>query len=136
MSFELIQDDVIYKEEISYTEPYWLRGVYYEGSETVTYPTFGGTLEPYKDGETSLQTPSGTMSSDAKILYTDEPLQVYRDFDADSGLADKVYLRDPETGKHKPQAYVVYDREDNTINASFSLLDTATSYIIVREGKL
>ncbi len=136
MAFTLITEDVFYKEDTTYEEPYYLRGVYYEGSEITTYPTLSGTIEPYSAGEGAIMLPSGTRSSDAKILYTEEILNTYSDFGAESGMADKIYLVDPSIAKHPPQPYVVFEVDDWSVNSGFTLISSARSYLLIREGKL
>ncbi len=136
MAFSLIQEDVFYKEETTYSDPYTLRGVYHDGEETTTYKIFTGTDEPY-DEESILVLPAGTSPRDARTLYSSEPLLTYDDTN-DTTLADVVYLTDPEVGKYKPKRYIVMDKEHWKTNASFSLLqgEEATSYLLIKEEKV
>lgn len=136
MSWELIEEDTLYKEEITYTDPYTLRGVYYAGEESIEYKTILGTVEPYRDGEEAMVLPSGTSASDARVLYSSEPLLTYDDA-ADISIADKVYLTNPEVGKTTPQRFVVMNKENWTTNSGFTLIDTddAITYLLIKEEK-
>ncbi len=136
MAFSLIQEDTFYKEEVTYTDSYTLRGVYYESESATTYKTFTGTDEPY-DEESILVLPAGTSARDARILFTSESLLDY-DLTGDVSLADVVYLTDPEVGKYKPKRYIVMDKDHWKTNASFSLLqgEEATSYLLIKEEKV
>lgn len=137
MTWELIQEDPFYKEEKTFKDAYWSKGVYYESTEDVTYKVIYGTDEPYKDGEESSPLPSGIASSDARILHTSEILLPYSDVDEVS-IADKVYLKDPTTSRFKQQRYVVMNKEDWYVNSGFELIgtDEANVYLLVREEKV
>lgn len=137
MAFQLIIEDTLYLEKVEYTEPYILRGVYVAGGETITYESFSGSLDPYRDGQESLMLPAGTSSSDARILYSSTSLLTYDDT-GEASIADKVYLSDPQAGKKKAQRYVVMNKEDWTTNGSFQLISTddAITYLLVREEKV
>ena len=136
MNWSLIEEDILYKEETTYTDPYTLRGVYYEGEETLSYKPIEGTHEPFREGESGLVLPAGTSASDAKMLYSSEQLLGYED-SGQIGLADKVFLSDPETGKTKPQRYVVMTRELWPTNSGFKLIttDNANAYMLIKEEK-
>ena len=136
MAFELLNARLIYKEEVSYTEPYWRRGVFYEGGETITYTNIEGFVEPHGSGESAVVLPAGVSSSDAKVLYTESQLQSYLDFDGDASMADRIYLTDPRVGKDMKHTYVVYEKEDWQVPEGFTLLNSTGSYILIREGKL
>ena len=135
--FVLIEQDVLYKEEITYEDSYWQRGVFIQGGEEVSYKPIEGTHEPFREGESGLVLPAGTSASDAKMLYSSEQLLGYED-SGQIGLADKVFLSDPETGKTKPQRYVVMTRELWPTNSGFKLIttDNANAYMLIKEEKV
>jgi hypothetical protein len=138
MTFSLIQESALYKEETTYTDSYILRGVHYDGTETTTYPVITGTHEPQDDGEESLPLPSGVASSDARMLYTDEQLLTHSDT-GDLSLADRIFFKDPEAGRVMPQRYVVMAKEDWGDDANgFTLIGIgeANSYLLVKEEKV
>lgn len=137
MTWELLHEDPFYKEETTWVDAYWLRGVYYESQETSTYKTIYGTDEPYKDGQEAVMLPSGTSSSDARILHSSEILLTY-DSTGDLSTADVVYLKDPETTRNKPQGYVVMAKEDWHVNEGFTLIgnDQANIYLLVKKEKV
>ena len=137
MSWSLIEEDVLYKEEIIIKDSYWLRGVFYQSSEETTYKSILGTYEPYRsDGEEAMVLPSGTSASDARMLYSSEQLLGYED-SGDVSLADKVFLSNPESGKTMPQRYVVMQRELWPQNSGFSLIsqDDSNAYLLIKEEK-
>lgn len=137
MAWELIQEDPFYKEEVTWTDSYWLRGVYYEPQESLSYKTIYGTDEPYKDGQEALMLPSGSSSTDARILHTSEILLTY-DSTGDITTADTVYLKDPQTTRNKPQKYVVMAKEDWYVNSGFTLIseNDANIYLLVKSEKV
>ena len=137
MTWELIQEDPFYKEEKTFKDAYWYKGVYYESTEDTTYKTIYGTDEPYKDGEESTILPAGVSSLDARMLHTSENLLPYSDVDEVS-IADKIYLKDPTTSRNKLQRYVVMNKEDWYVNSGFTLIgtDEANVYLLVKEEKV
>ncbi len=136
MAFTLLGDrQIAYKEVITKT-PDWLdNGILKKGEEVITYESFECNHEPFEAEEAEL-TPSGVSSRDSRWLFTPELLKTYRDFESDSGLADRIYLSNPEEGRRKPQAYTIYDKESWETTGSFTLVDSGYDYIIIREGKL
>lgn len=137
MTWELIQEDTFYKEEVTYKDSYFQRGVFYESVEEAINVPFLGTDEPYKDGQESMMLASGMMSTDARILHTSEELLTY-DATGDITTADKVYLKDPDVSRNKPQRYVVMKKEDWYVNSGFELIGTdhANIYLLVKEEKV
>ena len=125
----------VYKEVISKTPDWWDRSILKKGEETITYLPIVCNHEPFEREEAEL-TPSGVGSTDSRWLYTEEVLDTYLDFDSDSSLASKVYLTNPEEGRKKPQAYVVYGKESWDATSGFEFISTGYDYIIIREGKL
>lgn len=138
MDWALIEEDAFYKEETTVTDSYYKRGVYYEGDTIISYKTIYGTGEPYQDGTESIMLPSGASSTDAMILYSSEALLTYDDVGQDISLADKLYLKNPEVGKNKPQRYVVMNKEDWGTNSGFVLIqdDASVMYLVVKEEKV
>ena len=136
MSFSLIVEDTFYKRETTFTDSYVLDGVYHQGEETVDYKSISGTLEPYRDGEEAVVLPAGVSSSDSRILYSSEPLQTYDDT-GEVGLADIVYIKNPDVSRSKPQGYVVMGKEDWSTNSGFTLISTddAVTYLLVKKEK-
>ena len=136
MAFSLIVEDTFYKLETTYTDEYYSSGVFYEGKLTVDYKTISGTLEPYRDGQEAVVLPSGTSSSDARILYSSEFLETYDDT-GDITRADKIYLSNPDVSRNKPQGYIVMGKEDWSTNSGFTLISTgdAVTYLLVKEEK-
>lgn len=137
MDWLLIEEDILYKEEVTYSDSYVLRGVFYEAKESVTYKPFFCTDEPYRQGEESMMLPAGSSAEDARVIYTKESLMTYDDVN-DITIADKVYLSNPEYGKNKPQRYIVMNKEDWAVNSGFKLIktDTADCYLIMKEEKV
>jgi hypothetical protein len=133
--FTLIQEDTLYKEVKTYTDGYYKRGVYYDGEETITYPTFEGLAEPMGDGSENLALPQGVSSTDTIMVYTSEELNTSEDNGNDATLADVIYINDPETRKGS-QKYVVWRDAAWSANASFTLIDSAHDYVCIKEGKL
>jgi len=133
--FSLITQDQLFKEEIIIKDSFWQRGVYYESSEETTFKAIYGTVEPYTSDE-SMVLPAGTSSSDAMFLYSSEQLLTYSDSGTVS-LADKVYLTNPDSGKNKPQIYVVMERELWPENSGFALISTndSNAYLLIKEEK-
>lgn len=136
-SWNLIEEDILYKQEVTYKDSYWFQGVYHNGEENTSYKSIYGTYEPYLSGEDALVLPAGTRSSDARTLYTSESLLTYED-SAEVTLADKVFLKNPDASRNKPQRYVVMAREDWAVNSGFALIDTdqANCYLLVKEEKV
>ena len=137
MTFALITEDQLYKEEIIVKDSYWYKGVYYESSEDIVYKSIYGTLEPFtRESNEAIVLPAGTSSSDAMYFYSSENLLTYDDGN-DVSLADKVFLSNPESGKTMPQRYVVMQRELWPQNSGFSLIsqDDSNAYLLIKEEK-
>lgn len=133
--FKLLKDDVLYKEEITYTDGYYKRGVYYDGEEVITYPTFEGLAEPMGRGSEHIALPQGVTSHDTVIVYTDTFLKTVEDNGNDATLADSIYLKDPTT-RSTPQKYVVWRDATWSANTSFTLVPSAHDYVCIKEGKI
>lgn len=137
MSWLLIEEDVLYKEEVTYSDAYTLNGVYYEEKTSISYLPFYCTDEPYRSGEEAMMLPEGSSSDDARVIYTDTKLLTYDDT-GDVSIADKVYLKDPSTERNPPQRYVVMEKEEWKVNSGFQLIQTtnANCYLIIKEEKV
>lgn len=135
--FDLLGEKTYYKEVVTKLPPYWDKGVLIEQPPTISYVTFLGWDEPFgNDSEESVILPSGVESSSSRWLFTTEKLKVHESFETSTGIADKIYLRNPETGRSKPQAYVIAKAEDWDVTDNFTLLEPSLDYVITREDKL
>lgn len=137
MAFELLKGGSVWLKQSTKLPDYWENGVYHEGDETVSYKELKACfVEPMTPEEAELSM-SGVSSSEMQWLLTDETLKTYRDFETDSSLADVVYLSNPETGRVKPQAWVVYEIQIFENYDDFELIEASGhDYVIVKEGKL
>jgi hypothetical protein len=135
MAFTLLNGRTFYKEQVEKLDGYWDNGLYHEGEETITYPTFTGHYEPMTAEESELL-PSGVKTSAAIWLYTAEELKTYSDYETDSsGKADIIYLHDPESGTRKARPYKVWESEVWETGDDFIMVDEEHSYICIREDK-
>lgn len=136
MAFELLDGNVVYKEVKTKLPDYWENNVYKEGETTISYEPIRNTFVEPMDTEEAALLPSGVSSTDSVWLLTDTELRTYTDFETDSGLADRIYLTNPEEGRYKPQPYVVHSVAPWSVYNDMQLINDSFDYILVREGKL
>lgn len=131
MGFSLLEDDVLYKKVVTSSTGHYDNGLWVSGVEVLSYPTFFGTFEPFSDSQNSMVLPTGVLSSDAILIYTNViDLKTANDLKGRATNPDVIYLTDPSADATIIDAYEVKDKELWKANKGFSLLDDDYGYYL------
>ena len=134
-SFTLMNGQSIWVERVTWGSGWWSDGVYHTGEEVITYEVLTDNFVEPMDGEEVQASAAGYSTSDVRLLLTDHVLNTYRENQDNAAHADKIHLRDPESGK-KSTPWVVWDTESWDADDGFTMLTSGNNYILVREDRL
>ena len=131
MGFSLLEDDVLYKKVVTSSTGHFENGLWIDGEEVIAYPSFEGTYEPFNESQNSMVLPTGVLSSDAILIYTNViDLKTANDLKGRATNPDIIYLEDPTTDATILDAYEIKDKELWKANKGFSLLDDDYGYYL------
>lgn len=126
----LLQEDTIYKKTTT-SAGEWVGGQYIQ-STADSIDAMTAIVEPYQSGESTLILPTGVMSTDAKLIYSQELLTVASNLTGNITDGSIVYMDDPTTNTNTP-AYVIMDKEEWSGNAGFTLMQAYNIYLAIRK---
>ena len=135
MGFELLKGITLWKEVKTKTPSYWDKGILKEGEVSVDYIEFTGHWSPMSPEEGELL-PTGISCRQAIWVHTGHILNTYSGFNSDTSIADKIFIKDPRSGRKRAVPYTVTEVEEYILGSDFELIEDEFAYICIREGKL
>lgn len=133
--FQLLEEDILYKQVISTTGGDYDNGVWVAGDEIISYDPIEGIVEPYLRSEQSEVLPEGVSNTDTIILFSPDILKTHQSLRGSSQLADIILLEDPVVNPEAP-SYTVWDRMVWNRNKGFALIEDYEEYILIREDRV
>jgi len=133
LGFTLLDDDQLFKET-TVVLGQWINRQYVE-SPVSSIDSFDGIWEPFNEGESSLNLPTGISSTDAITLFTNDVLRVANDIAGNVSDRQIIFLEDPAVIT-TTIPYVVMDKAFWKGNSAFSFVSEYTEYLCIREEKI